>query len=278
VRYSNVDLHCHSNVSDGSLSPSDVVTRAHQHGVETLSLTDHDTIAGLNEAKNKADELGMKLIPGIELSCQWRNYGVHILAYDFAIDDETMQQAQRIQTENRLQRAREIAAKLVHKGLPDVYDRAVSLSASGVPGRPHFAQALIDEQVVESHGAAFKQYLGSGKVGDVKNVWPSLAEVMDWISSARGVAVIAHPRKYNFSLSKLRLLIEDFKALEGRGMEVIVSGQKPGEVGMLADLCGRNDLLASVGSDFHSPKFAWAEIGRVPALPSSVTPVWTLFR
>ena len=265
-------------MSDGALSPSDVVERAHSKGVERLSLTDHDTIAGLSEAAKKSAELGIQLITGIEISCLWNNSGVHILAYNFDIDCPVMQQVQSHQSELRLGRAREICQRLQKKGLPATFERAQALSFEGIPGRPHFAQAMLDLGVVESIGDAFKRYLGSGKVGDVKSIWPSLETAMSWITEANATAVIAHPRKYDFSLTKLRELIADFKSFGGQGMEVVVSGQKPGEVGMLGDMCQRFDLYGSVGSDFHSPSWSWAELGRVQVLPESVKPVWELWQ
>jgi len=274
VRFSNIDLHCHSYVSDGALSPAEVVQRAHSKGVEVLSLTDHDTIAGLSEANEKAVELGIKLIPGIEISCQWQKYGVHILAYNFPLACPVMQKVQAHQTELRIARAKEICERLQKKGLPKLYDLAKEKNHEGIPGRPHFAEAMIELGIVSSAGEAFKQYLGSGKAGDVKSMWPDLKTAMQWIAEAGATAVIAHPRKYDFSLTKLRALIEEFKSYGGQGMEVVVSGQKPGESGMLGDMCTRFGLLGSVGSDFHSPKWAWAELGRIPPLPSSVSPVW----
>ena len=277
MRFSNIDLHCHSYMSDGTLSPTDVVERAHSKGVERLSLTDHDTIAGLAEATKKADELGIELIPGIEISCLWNKASVHILAYSFALDCPVMKQVQVHQSDLRLGRAREICERLQKKGLPPTFDAATALSFEGIPGRPHFAQALVDMELVGSIGEAFKLHLGSGKAGDVKSIWPSLETAMSRIADANATAVIAHPRKYDFSLTKLRELIVDFQSLGGQGMEVVVSGQKPGEVGMLGDMCQRFGLYGSVGSDFHSPKWSWAELGRVQVLPDSVRPVWELW-
>lgn len=264
-------------MSDGSLSPADVVERAHSKGVERLSLTDHDTIAGLAEAREKALELGIELIPGIEISCLWNKASVHILAYNFTIDCPVMKRVQAHQTDLRIGRAREICQRLQNKGLPPTFESATALSYEGIPGRPHFAQALLDMELVDSMGDAFKRYLGSGKAGDVKSIWPSLETAMSWISEANATAVIAHPRKYDFSLTKLRELIVDFQSYGGEGMEVVVSGQKPGEVGMLGDMCQRFGLYGSVGSDFHSPKWSWAELGRIQVLPDSVKPIWQLW-
>lgn len=277
MRFSNIDLHCHSYMSDGTLSPSDVVSRAHEKGVQCLSLTDHDTVAGLSEAKQKAHELGMDLVTGIEISSQWRKFGVHILAYNFEIDCPVMARVQKYQTELRISRAKEICARLQKKGFPPTYELAKAKNHEGIPGRPHFAQVMVELGLVDTMNNVFKRYLGAGKVGDVKSIWPDLSEVMAWIHESGATAVIAHPRKYDFSLTKLRELIVEFQALGGQGIEVVVSGQKPGEVGMLGDLCTKFGLHGSVGSDFHSPKWAWAELGRVQPLPESVNPIWSLW-
>jgi predicted metal-dependent phosphoesterase TrpH len=194
---------------------------------------------------------------------------------NFSLDDGVMLEAQKIQTEARKQRAVIITERLVKKGLPDLYEQAKSLSQSGIAGRPHFAQAMIDAGVVANHGEAFKKYLGAGKIGDVKSMWPELSVVTSWIKAANGSAVIAHPRKYNMTLTKLRELIHEFKSFGGEGIEVITSGQKQGEVGMLSDLCQRLDLKGSLGSDFHTPKYPWAELGRIPNLPKNVQPIWS---
>ena len=144
MRFSNIDLHCHSYVSDGTLSPSDVVERAHEKGVKTLSLTDHDTIAGLHEASVKAKELDVELISGIEISTQWNNYGVHILAYNFELDCPVMKRVQEHQTSMRMLRAKEICARLQKKSLPATFDLAKQKNHEGIPGRPHFAEVLVE--------------------------------------------------------------------------------------------------------------------------------------
>jgi len=274
MHHSTIDLHCHSRASDGELSPGDVVSRASSNGVEMLALTDHDTIQGQNEAFAVAADLPIRMVSGIELSCLWNGYTIHVLGLNFSLDSPVMWAAQERQGVVREARSIEIAERLVKKGLPDVLSLASDKAGGGVLGRPHFAEALVELGAVKNHAEAFKKYLGAGKVGDVKSGWPSLAEVVDWIVSAGGDAVIAHPRKYSMSLTKLRALIDEFGEHGGVGLEVVVSGQKQGEVGLLSDLCHKYKLKASVGSDFHSTKFPWADLGRVPSLPKTVTPVW----
>ncbi len=274
MQYSNIDLHCHSLESDGALSPSDVVSRAVENGVTLLALTDHDTIEGQAEAMQQAKALNIEMVSGIELSCVWGNAAIHVLGLNFSLTDGVMQEAQEKQLTARLLRAEIIADRLMKKGLPDLFESAKQLTRSGVPGRPHFSEAMISKGLVANHEQAFKKYLGAGKAGDVKSSWPFLSEVLAWIHAAKGDAVIAHPRKYKMSQTKLRELIVDFKEEGGAGLEVVVSGQKQGEIGLMCDLCHRFKLKGSVGSDFHTPDFPWANLGRIPPLPSTVESIW----
>lgn len=275
MSYSKIDLHCHSLCSDGSLSPDELIARAAEKGVRLLALTDHDTIAGQELAFSAASRHGLSMVSGIELSCVWSNYTIHVLGLNFSLCNGVMADVEVRQTQARMQRAKIIAEKLSKKGLPDLYDAACQKSETGIPGRPHFAEVLLEKELVSSMGEAFKKYLGAGKAGDVKSLWPELDTVTGWIKEAGGTPVIAHPRKYDMSLTKLRSLIQSFKEAGGEGIEVVTSGQKQGEVGLLSDLCQRMQLKGSVGSDFHSPQYAWAELGRVVSLPKSVEPVWS---
>ena len=274
MQRSNIDLHCHSLASDGALSPSDVVSRAVENGVTLLSLTDHDTVEGQAEAMKQAQALNIQMVSGIELSCVWGSALVHILGLNFSLNDGVMQDVQEKQSNARLKRAEIIAEKLMKKGMPDLLELAKGLTLSGIPGRPHFSEAMISQGLVSGHKEAFKKYLGAGKAGDVKSSWPSLSEVLNWIQAAKGDAVIAHPRKYKMSQTKLRELIADFKDEGGIGIEVVVSGQKQGEIGLMSDLCNRFELKGSVGSDFHTPDYPWANLGYIPSLPDSVEPIW----
>lgn len=274
MQRSKIDLHCHSLASDGALSPADVVARAVENGVTLLALTDHDTIEGQAEAMKQAQALNIDMVSGIELSCVWGNSLVHILGLNFSLNDGLMQEVQEKQSQARLLRAEIIAEKLIKKGLPDLLESAKKLTQTGIPGRPHFSEAMIAQGLVSGHKEAFKKYLGAGKAGDVKSSWPYLSEVLSWIHTAKGDAVIAHPRKYKMSQTKLRELIADFKDEGGVGIEVVVSGQRQGEIGLMSDLCNRFELKGSIGSDFHTPDYPWANLGYIPSLPASVEPIW----
>jgi len=240
----NVDLHCHSTASDGTLADDGGGHRAHEQGVRVLALTDHDTVAGIGEARAGADARGMVLITGIELSCLWRGQTIHVVGLDFDGEDSDLVAAVEGQEAVRHQRARTIDERLCQKGLPSVLADAQALAA-GVPGRPHFAQALVERGVVAKSDAAFRRYLGNGRVGDIKACWPDLSDAVQWITHAGGKAVLAHPRKYRLTNNKLRQLIGAFTGVGGSGIEVLSSGQSPHDTTYLARLCRESGCTAS---------------------------------
>ncbi|MFW5825074.1 MAG: PHP domain-containing protein [Marinobacter sp.] len=276
-----IDLHCHSTVSDGALTPSELVARAAGQGVTHLALTDHDTLDGVAEARAAATAASITLINGIELSCVWRKHTIHIVGLDMRPDDPGFARQVAGQQASRWKRASAIADKLArHVTGCDrtILDQATRLAGGEVPGRPHFARALVETGLVRDSAQAFRRYLGSGKPGDVKAFWPELAEVVEWVTAAGGIAVLAHPRKYKLTATRLRELVADFRAAGGEGIEVVTSGQSSGDLGFLTELCRRQDMLASRGSDFHFPGASWCELGRIPPLPEGLTPVWQRFR
>jgi len=273
-----IDLHCHSTASDGALTPTELVNRAAEKKVTHLALTDHDTINGLEEARSAAKANDIVLIPGIELSCVWRSNTIHIVGLDFDIDNQDFQEALAQQNRNRWARASMIAERLSKLDIPDLLKRATAESGGDVPGRPHFARVLVEAGIVKNAAQAFKRYLGSGKAGDVKAYWPELPEIVRWINSAGGIAVLAHPRKYKLTATKLRDLTADFRRAGGQAIEVSTSGQSSGDLGFLTELCMREKLLASQGSDFHFPGAPWCELGRIMKMPDGLEPVWHKFR
>ncbi|MFN2360957.1 MAG: PHP domain-containing protein [Marinobacter sp.] len=273
-----IDLHCHSTASDGALPPEELVQRAREKGVTHLALTDHDTISGLGDAESAAEAVGIKLVAGTELSCLWRSHTIHIVGLDFDTVDPGLNAALERQNDSRWRRARTIADRLGKLKIEDMVEKATSKAGGDVPGRPHFARVLVDEGAVKDSAQAFKRYLGAGKAGDVKGFWPSLEEVVQWITGAGGIAVLAHPRKYKLTATRLRALTSDFRQAGGRAIEVSTSGQSSGDLGFLAELCRRENLLASQGSDFHFPGAPWCELGSIIKMPDGLEPVWHHFR
>ncbi|OEY67143.1 PHP domain-containing protein [Marinobacter sp. X15-166B] len=273
-----IDLHCHSTASDGALSPRALLERASEMGVTHLAVTDHDTLAGLAEARDAAHQLGVALINGVELSCVWRSHTIHIVGLDFDHQDVRFLAALDGQHENRWRRARTIAGKLSRRNPDALLALATAHAGDDVPGRPHFARALVEQGVVKDINQAFKRHLGAGKPGDVKAFWPELDEVVRWLVEAGGIAVLAHPKKYRLTATKLRQLVADFRRAGGQALEVSTSGQTATDMAFLAELCKKENLWASQGSDFHFPGAAWSELGRISKLPDGLAPVWHYFR
>ena len=269
-----VDLHTHTLASDGALSPADLVARAAVRGVNILAVTDHDTCSGLNEAAKAADELSIMLINGIELSTVWKGIGIHIVGLDMDPLHVSMLAATEHQTRSRNQRAIEIGEKLEKRNMPGVHQRASAIAGTAQIGRPHFAKAMVAMDYVSSEQDAFEKYLGAGKVGDVKCHWPSLEQVINWILDAGGVAVLAHPGKYGMTWTKLRTFLDEFVDLGGEAMEVSYGAENPDRLFELTKMAQRYKLMASVGSDFHSPRYSWTEVGKYPPIRGVYDPLW----
>ncbi len=270
-----VDFHSHSTASDGDLSPAELLERAAQQGVELMAITDHDSIEGYLNVRQSPIPSALTLIAGVEISCVWGKALVHIVGLNIDTDHLPLQQALTSQQQIRVNRAKLIGEKLEKYGFEGGYQYAFELAAGGQIGRPHFARFLVDKGHVNSTKQAFKKYLGAGKPGDIKSVWPNMATAVDWIRASGGVAVLAHPMHYNMTGTKLRALITDFKQAGGEGLEVI-NGKQPGDrTQYLAGLAQRFELLASIGSDFHKPGTPWNELGQMGALPADCQPVWS---
>ena len=276
-----VDLHCHSTASDGALPPAELVARAHERGVRLLALTDHDTLEGLSEAAAAATRLGVQLVNGIELSCTWGGATIHVLGYAFASDAPALQAAIAELHQGRWLRAEEIDRRLALKGMPGALEgaRAIqqALGESGnAPARPHFAEFLVQAGHVKDRAEAFRKWLGAGKLGDVKQHWPTLDETVATLRQSNAWVSLAHPWLYDFTRSKRRKLVAAFVEAGGHALEV-VNGMQPAEqVGGLAILAREFGLLASAGSDFHAPG-DWSELGLYRPLPEDLPPIWARF-
>ncbi len=267
------DLHSHSTASDGVLSPAALVQLAAENGVDVLALTDHDCTDGHAEAANASAVAGIRFIPGIEVSVSWRKRLIHIVGLNIDANYAEMQHGLSILRIKREHRAAEIGVKFEKIGMPDVYEGACAL-ASGVVSRSHFAMYLVEKGVVKDVQQAFKKYLQQGKRCYVGAEWASLEDALSWIHGAGGQAVVAHPARYKMSRTLFREFLKDFKALGGEGIEVACSSHNLEEATLMAEYAQELELLASVGSDFHSPHNNWAKLGRVHALPEGCMPIW----
>lgn len=268
------DLHCHTTASDGDLKPAELLSLAMENGIELLAITDHDTTAGYRQCLAQSPDI--KLISGVEFSCVWKNISIHIIGLGFDPLSRVIEAAEARQRQARELRGFEIGEKLAKKGIAGAHQGALAYCDQQAwrVGRPHFAQYLVDQGLVASRKKAFDRWLGAGKCGDVKNAWPSLEEAVSWITEGGGVAVVAHPLKYKMTNTKLKLLLSDFVACGGRGIEVIGAGQNDDQTRYLTRLCNEFDLLASGGSDFHGVDMPWRKLGEIAPIPRSCQPVW----
>ncbi|GMR03557.1 MAG: RNase AM [Gammaproteobacteria bacterium] len=282
------DLHSHSLRSDGTLTPAELVTRAHAQGVGVLALTDHDVTDGIAEAAAAASSLGLELIPGVEISVTWQQQTIHIVGLGIDPADQTLQAGLSGLREFRNKRAREIDRRLQRKRITGAYAGAAGLAQGAILSRTHFARFLVSQGYAGNMRQAFKRFLTRGKPGYVPGCWATLEQAVGWIHGAGGLAVIAHPARYRLSAGKLRKLLGAFKDCGGAAIEVISGSQRTEENNHLARLASEFGLLASVGSDFHGPDGydaagtspmrqkgkPWTELGRLPPLPAVCTPVW----
>jgi len=268
------DLHTHSNASDGSLTPTQLVERARQQGVTHLALTDHDGTEGINEARKVAEVEGLALIPGVEVSVSWRGATVHIVGLNLDIENAELQQGLSELRDYRKTRAETMALKLDKAGYPGALEGAAKYASKTMLGRVHFARFLIEKGHAKDMKDVFKRFLVRNKPGYVSGEWATLKQAVDWINAAGGQAVVAHPARYKMTASKRRKLLTEFKQLGGAAIEVASGNQHPEEVRTMANLAQEFDLLASCGSDFHSPDNTWTELGKMATMPPFVTPIW----
>lgn len=271
------DLHAHSNVSDGILDPKDVVSRAISRAVDVLALTDHDTLAGLESATEAAAGSDLTLIAGIEFSTQWLGRGIHILGLNVDPSAAHLQEVVACQSRQRWQRAQAIAQNLSREGIKDPLDGARRYAAADHIGRPHFARYLVEAGYVSTVALAFRKYLGTGTIGDVPHGWLEMANIVQAINLAGGVAVLAHPGKYNLTRSRICKLAQEFRDLGGQGLEVISGVQTRQVTQDMSRIANQIGLHASCGSDFHMPDRSWQDLGAAGSLPENCKPVWQLW-
>jgi 3',5'-nucleoside bisphosphate phosphatase len=270
----NIDLHTHTNFSDGKLSPDELVQRAIANGVEILSITDHDTVNAYSYLGNI--DASITLIPGIEFSTFWHKIGIHIVGLNVKLNSDALNEAITHQHQARRARSEAIAERLEKLGIKDALAGAQKIAGNDNVGRPHFAQHIVNTGAATSIHQAFDKFLDS-KSGDIKKFWATMPQIVSWIRDAGGLAVLAHPLKYKLTRTKLIELLDDFVEAGGHGMEVISGKQLAHESADLAKICNQKNLLASCGSDFHRPDLHWSDLGKYPPLPKDCKPVWEYF-
>lgn len=262
-------------MSDGVLTPEDVARRAHANGVTLWALTDHDILDGVPAARAQACALGMGFVAGVEISVTWSGHTVHIVGLNVDDGHAGLIEGLRAVRAGRSERAREIGRRLDAMGVNNSYEGAlVYVSNPALISRTHFARYLVDQGYCKNVQAVFSRYLGENSPAYVPMQWSSLAQAVGWIHEAGGRAVIAHPGRYDYTPLQFDALFEQFRDLGGEGIEVITGSHTPDQYRQYADVARRYGFLASCGSDFHSPKEARLDLGRLPSLPEDLTPIW----
>jgi len=271
----NVDLHCHSTVSDGVLAPAEVAARASKNGVDVWALTDHDELGGIPEAREAAQSLGMRYIPGVEISVTWANRTIHIVGLNIDETNAALVRGLSATRSGRERRARDMAAELSKAGIQNAYEGALKYVGNpDLISRSHFARYLVEMGVCADVGEVFKRFLTEGKPGYVPHRWASLKDALDWICGAGGVAVIAHPGRYDLSSIGYDTLFREFRALGGAAIEVVTGSHSADQYAEYAKVAKRYGFMASRGSDFHDPNEMGADLGQLPSLEKSLKPVW----
>jgi predicted metal-dependent phosphoesterase TrpH len=273
----NADLHCHSVVSDGTLTPEQLAARASTNGVELWALTDHDEVGGQQRAAAAAKAHGMKYLTGVEISVTFARETVHIVGLGFDASSPLIRQGLGATRGGRGQRAMEMAAGLAAVGIRNAYEGALKFVGNPeLISRTHFARFLVESGTCTDTYEVFRKYLTEGKPGYVAHRWASLKDAVTWITQTGGIAVIAHPGRYKFTANEEYALFSEFKAHGGRGVEVVTGSHTVAEYTEYADMAREFGLAASRGSDFHSPDESHTDLGTLPYLPGDLTPVWEL--
>jgi hypothetical protein len=275
VHTTNADLHSHSRFSDGTLSPSELARRAHGNGVDLWALTDHDEIDGLAEAAGAAQALGLDFLTGVEISVSFAGETVHIVGLGFDADDADLAAGLARTRSGRDGRAQAMADGLAQVGLPGAFAGALRyVSNPDLVSRTHFARWLVETGVCPDTHTVFRRYLTEGKPGFVPHRWATLGDAVRWVRRAGGLAVIAHPGRYRFGVNQEGALFSEFKAHGGQGVEVLTGSHGMADAVKYTGMAQEFGLLASRGSDFHDPIESRTDLGRLPALPGTLQPVW----
>jgi predicted metal-dependent phosphoesterase TrpH len=271
----NLDLHCHSTYSDGTLTPEELVARAARRGVAMLALTDHDDTGGLAAARVAAQRVGLELVDGVEISVTWRGHTLHIVGLGIDPANEALQGGLAATRGGRKGRAEKIIAAFEALGIPGSGEGAREFAANPeLVSRTHFARFLVKQGAAKDMKSAFQRFLGGGQPCFVAHQWASLNDAVAWIKGSGGAAVIAHPGRYPLDNAQMRQLLAEFRDVGGAAIEVVTSSHKPHQYAMFAAHARQFGLTASAGSDFHSPAESYHDLGGLPALPAGCVPVW----
>ncbi len=271
----NADLHCHSVISDGTLTPEALAERAKANGVGLWALTDHDELGGQERAMRAATAIGLRYLTGVEISVTFLHVTVHIVGLGMDLDNPALLEGLRVTRGGREERAREMADGLAKAGITGAFEGALQYVGNpDLISRAHFARHLVESGVCSDISSVFRKYLTEGKPGFVPHRWASLGDAVRWITGAGGMAIIAHPARYDFTPTQEYALFTEFKAHGGQGVEVLTGAHSSADALKYAAMCEEFGLFASRGSDFHSPEESRIDLGGLPDLPGNLSPVW----
>ncbi|MDG1452826.1 MAG: 3',5'-nucleoside bisphosphate phosphatase [Methylophilaceae bacterium] len=269
-----IDLHCHSTISDGLYSPEELVAYAHEQGVKVLALTDHDDMGGLSRARKAAEQHGMQFINGVEISVTWKKRTLHIVGLKVNPDYEPLKAALDAVKQGRLDRAKLMAEGLEKVGIEGSFEGAQAIADNSIMTRSHFARFLVEAGYVKDVKTVFKKFLVKGKPGFVEHEWMTLEEAVTLIKDSGGVAVIAHPGRYDLGRTNMPLLMHQFRMCGGEAIEVVTGSHTPPQYSQFAKIAHQFSLKSSLGSDFHGPGMSYMAMGRIAELPANCIPVW----
>lgn len=269
-----IDLHAHSNISDGILTPEELIEHAAMHRVDVLALTDHDDVSGLEVAAREAKRWDIRLINGVEISVTWKKRTIHILGLKIDPEYAPLKNGLAEIRKGRHVRAEGMAAGLSKVGIAGSLEGAYHYAQEGIISRTHFARFLVNNGICKDNKSVFKNYLVKGKPGYVEHEWASLEDAVNWIVTSGGVAVIAHPGRYDLGRTNMLLLLEEFRSHGGTAIEVVTGSHTVDQYSEFAKYAHQFGFQASLGSDYHGKGISFMEMGRLPALPSNCIPVW----
>ena len=279
-----VDLHTHSNISDGTLSPAELVSAAIQQGIHTLALTDHDSMDGVALARQAAQGQDLKIISGVEISSQWsrpatqKSYSVHVVALNMQ-NPAPLQALLEQQKQIRAERAKQICDLLIPLIGQDIYND-VLLKVEGVADRitrTHIAKTLQEKGIITRVQQAFDKYIKEGKKAYVKFDGVSLEDTIQVIHDSQGFAVLAHPTRYDLSATNIRYLIEIFAKYGGDAVELPPNIDPASTRQMVDRMIAEHGLKVSVGSDFHGENMPWIKLGNIPRVKEGQVGIWESF-
>lgn len=274
----NADLHSHSTFSDGVFTPEELAQRAHRNQVDLWALTDHDTLEGAESAQQAAQKWGISFVAGVEISTLFEGVSVHIVGLNVDFHNQVLKEGIASVRNTRFARAQKMSAEFEKIGIANALEGAMAFCQNqNTISRAHFARFLVNIGKAKTKAEVFENFMVPGKPGYVPHQWASIDQAISWIHQANGVAVLAHPGRYDFSKNAFARLLSFFKENGGDALEVASSAHSKDEILRWAKTAQHYDFYASLGSDFHDATECHCDLGKAPALPAHLKPVWNLW-